>query len=401
MRIIILAVASYASLACTPVSHGPDTTLASPAARALDSALRAAVADAGIVGLGTAVIVDGRVVWTRAYGMADRERGRALTPQTVMNLGSIAKTAIGVTMMRLVDAGRLDLDADINDYLPFRVENPHQPTARITLRHLATHTSSITDRRDFYAGLYQPLTARRPSLDALLRAYLVVGGAEYRPENFLSVPPGTSRDYSNLGATLAAFIVERVAGESFDAHVARVIFAPLALRRASWRWPADDPIAHTQLYVQDSSGTQRVAPYALASYPDGGMRMSVEDLARYFAMLLGYGAVDGVRVADSAAVAEMRRFQWTPDNKPADFDLADGNSGLFWRTKFGGRRIGHGGNDPGVAAEMLTDADGRVGIVVISNTSLYGAANLQMRHIIDALTAYGQGLAAGGVSPPL
>lgn len=367
--------------------------LNTPAERLLDSTVTAAVEAAGIVGLATAVVVDGEVVWTRSYGMADRERQLPLTPQTVMNLGSIAKTTIGVTMMRLVAEGRLDLDADINDYLPFRVVNPHHPQARITLRHLATHTSSITDRRDFYAGLYQPLEAPRVTLEALLRDYLVPSGSAYQPENFLTVPPGASRDYSNIGATLAAFIVERVAGEPFDAHTSRVIFAPLDMRSATWWWRAPTDPAHTQLYAQDSSGTHRVAPYYTASYPDGGLQMSVEDLATYFAALLGGGGINGVRIITPAALAEMRRFQWTPTQKPDDFDLADGNSGLFWRTKFGGRRMGHGGNDPGVAAEMLTDAAGRVGIVMVSNTSLHGAANRHLLTIIDALTTYGEGLA--------
>lgn len=378
-----------------PAGAAPGSAPLEPAAQRLDQALSAAVSSSGMVGLSTAVIVDGRVVWTRAYGMADRENAVPLTPQTPMNVASIAKTTIGVTMMRLVAEGRLDLDADINTYLPFRVANPHHPGAKITLRHLATHTSSITDRRDFYAGLYRPLGEPRMALDALLRDYLVPGGTQYRAENFLDVAPGQSRDYCNLGAALAAYIVEVVAGEPFDAHTRRVLFEPLALRSAAWVGTEAAAAPGAALYAQDASGTQRIAPYALASYPDGGLRISVQDLARYFAMLMGDGSHDGVRILGTAALAEMKRFQWTPQAKPADYDLADGNSGLFWRTKFGGRRMGHGGNDQGVAAEMLTDAEGRVGIVLISNTSLHGEANLHLMRAIDALTAYGQEVAAG------
>lgn len=401
MRLLPLAVLAPLLVACAHGARPRVPPLVSPADRALDSTLRDAVDRAGIVGASTAVVVDGRIIWMRSYGLADRERAEPLTPKTVMSLASVAKTTVGVTMLRLVHRRRLDLDADVNDYLPFRIVNPHRPTARIMLRHLATHTSSITDRRDFYAALYRPPTAPRASLDALLRSYLVADGADYRPENFLPVPPGASRDYSNLGAALAAYVVERVVGEPFDAHTARVIFTPLGLRSATWAPPSDERTGESRLYDQDSAGTHRVAPYALASYPDGGLRMSVEDLARYFAMLLGHGAVGGVRIVDSAAVAEMRRFQWTAARKPADVDLADANSGLFWRTKFGGRRVGHGGNDVGVAAEMLTDAAGRVGIVLVSNTSLHGAANRQFLRMIEALTAYGNSVAAnsGGAAP--
>lgn len=373
-----------------------------PAARQLDQTLADAAAQAGIVGLATAVIVDGRVVWTRSYGLADRERAQPLTPQTAMNLASIAKTTIGVAMMRLVAEGRLDLDADINRYLPFRVVNPHHPAARITLRQLATHSSSITDRRDFYAALYQPVDAPRPSLDALLRSYLVEGGADYRAENFLRVAPGASRDYSNLAATLAAYIVERVAGESFDAHTRRVLFEPLGLCNTRWNRTLPEPpgLPQSRLYAQDDTGTHRIEPYALASYPEGGLLMSVEDLARYFAMLLSGGALDGVRVIDREALAEMQRFQWTPQHKPADYALTEGNSGLFWRTKFNGERVGHGGNDPGVAAEMLTDADGRVGIIFVSNTSLHGDAHRHLLTITDALTRFGQDLTTKPDSHP-
>jgi CubicO group peptidase (beta-lactamase class C family) len=367
--------------------------LASPEDRRLDQQLAAAVAQAGIVGLGTTVIVDGRIVWTRTYGMADRDRSIRLTPETAMNVASIAKTTIGVSMMRLVADGRLDLDADINTYLPFRVVNPHHPDATITLRQLATHTSSITDRRDFYASLYRPVHERQASLHDLLYSYLAADGEEYRVENFLDVAPGASRDYSNLGATLAAYIVERIVGEPFRAHSRRVIFAPLGLESAAWVGSEHGELPRSRLYAQDQTGTRQVEPYALASYPDGGLRISINDLARYFAMLMGDGSYDDVRVIEPDALAEMKRFQWTAQSKPADFDLADGNSGLFWRTKFGGRRVGHGGNDEGVAAEMLTDAEGRVGVILVSNTSLHGEANRHFITIVDALTAFGQAIA--------
>lgn len=390
MALVMGLVPLWLSAGQSSAASSPGTEPATPEARHLDQQLSSAIASAGIVGLATAVIVDGRIVWIRAYGMADRERKTPLTPGTVMNLASIAKTSIGLSMMRLLAEGKLDLDADINTYLPFRIVNPHHPRARITLRQLATHTSSITDRRDFYASLYRPVDQQRPSLHVLLHAYLAADGAEYRPENFLVVAPGASRDYSNLGATLAAYIVERVAGEPFDAHTQRLIFAPLRLRSASWAWSAEADPPRSRLYAQDQAGTREIEPYALASYPDGGLQMSVLDLARYFAMLLGDGAYDGVRIISPEALAEMKRFQWTAQSKPADHDLADGNSGLFWRTKFGGRRMGHGGNDQGVAAEMLTDAEGRVGVVLISNTSLHGDANRHMLTIIEALTAFGQ-----------
>ncbi|MES3035170.1 MAG: serine hydrolase domain-containing protein [Gemmatimonadota bacterium] len=377
---------------CAETSHA-QTAIDTPVRRTLDSTIAKAVTDAGIVGLATAVVVDGQIVWARAHGYADREAGVLLTTATVMNLASVSKTTIGVTMMRLVADGRLGLDQDINRYLPFTVINPHQPKVPITLRHLATHTSGIVDREDFYTSLYRKVGEPVMSLDALLRSYLVVGGANYSPDNFLKVAPGKSRDYSNLAATLAAYIVERAVGESFDAHTRRVIFEPLGMRSAGWNRTQVHGRPHSQLYVQDSASTTRVAPYDIVSYPDGGLQMSVEDLARYFAMLLNHGAQGRVRIIDSAALAEMQRFQWTAANKPENYELTEGNTGLFWRTKFNGERVGHGGNDPGVSVDMLTDAKGRVGIIMMSNTSPFGRANRHLQTVMDALTRFGDGIA--------
>ncbi len=392
----LLAAALLLAACDRSAAHVEQFAIDTPAEHALDSTLARATDDGGIVGLATAVIVDGQIVWTGAYGFADREAQVPLTTQTVMNLASVSKTTIGVSMMRLVDAGKLDLDEHINRYLPFEVRNPHHPEAPITLRHLATHTSSIFDRRDFYAGLYRPVGEPDMPLDSLLRSYLVPGGANYSPDNFLTAAPGRSRDYSNLAATLAAYIVERTAGEPFDVHTRRVIFTPLGMTSAGWSSAQVDSTRVSRLYRQDSASTELIAPYTLASYPDGGMRMSVEDLARYFAMLLNGGSSGGIRIIDSLPLAEMKRFQWTPTNKPDDYELTEGNTGLFWRTKFDGLRVGHGGNDLGVSVEMLTDAKGRVGIIYMSNTSLRGAANRHLVTIIDALTAHGEAVAAGG-----
>ena len=85
-----------------------------PAVAALDSLIAKRMADARIMGIGAAVIVDRQVVWMKGYGFADYGRTRPFTPQTVMGVASISKTFTGVAMMRAVQDGRLSLDVDIN-----------------------------------------------------------------------------------------------------------------------------------------------------------------------------------------------------------------------------------------------------------------------------------------------
>ena len=92
--------------------------------------------------------------------------------------------------------------------------------------------------------------------------------------------------------------------------------------------------------------------------------------------------------------AEMQRFQFTDANRPENYPAADGNSGLFWRTKFKGTRVGHGGNDPGLQTEMLSDVAGKVGVIMFMNTSLSGPDQRASSAIFDALWKYADSLRA-------
>lgn len=116
----------------------------------IDSIIRKRMAESGIVGLGAAIIIDKKVVWKKGYGFSDQENGTAFATSTLMNIASVSKTVTGACLMRAVEQGKLSLDEDINNYLPFKIHNPYFPDAKITLRNLATHTSGLTDRYPLY-----------------------------------------------------------------------------------------------------------------------------------------------------------------------------------------------------------------------------------------------------------
>lgn len=392
-----LAVTACALLAVAPCAlHAQPTdgrTVGAPVP-ALDSLIAARMADANIVGLGAAVIVDGEVIYMRGHGWADRARTRPFTPATVMNVASIAKTVVGVAMMRAVQDGRLALDEDINRWLPFRVVNPHRPDARITLRHLATHTSGITDRWAVYERTYHYGGDSPERLDRFLAAYFTPGSATYARENFLDAAPGTQREYSNIGAALAAHAIERATGEPFDRWTRRHIFEPLGMTGTRWFVADVAPARRSELFVSQNGFSIPIPQYGSTTWPDGGLRSSVSELTRFFRAILAGGALDGVRILDAAQAAELQRFQFTDANRPVNFPASDGNSGLFWRTKFGGRRVGHGGNDPGVQTEMLADRAGRVAVVLLVNTSVSGADARAPGAILEALFAHGEAKAA-------
>jgi CubicO group peptidase (beta-lactamase class C family) len=366
-----------------------------PTNAALDSLVTKQMADAGIMGLSAAVIVNRQVVWMKAYGFADWQRTRPFTPHTIMNVGSIAKPFMGVAMMRAVHEGKISLDEDINAYLPFRVVNPHHPKEKITLRHLAMHTSSITDRWEVYSGAYHYGGDSPVPLGRFLEQYFAHDGKNYSRDNFLDAKPGARREYSNIGTGLAGYIVERAVGEPLNVHTRKHIFTPLRMTGTGWFLSEVDLANHSTLFVSQNGQIIPIPQYGLTTYPDGGIRTSVADLSKFFIALLNGGEYQGTRILDARMAAEMQRFQFTDANRPENYPAADGNSGLFWRTKYNGTRVGHGGNDPGLQADMLSDTAKEVGVILFLNTSLSGPDQRAYGVIFDALWKYAESLRAG------
>lgn len=346
---------------------------------AIDSFIAKRMDEAGIVGLGAAIIVNGKVRWTKGYGFADKASAVPFTPETVMNIGSISKTFTGVALMRAVQEGKLSLDKDINAYLPFKVVNPHTPNEPITLRHLATHTSGITDQSAVYRNNYHFGGDAPVLLGDFLKSYFVPGGQAYSKDNFVNVKAGTHREYSNIGAGLAGYIVELAVGEKLNTYTRRHIFSPLQMNSTGWLLSEIAPAKHAQLYVAQNGLTIPIPNYGLTTYPDGGVRTSVADLSRFFIALLNNGAYAGARILDTSTAQEMLRFQYTDAHKPANVSLDKVNSGIFWATKMSVTRIGHGGSDPGLKTEMLANLSRDIGVILFINTSL---SDQDMRHYI-------------------
>lgn len=350
---------------------------------------------AGLMGFGGSVIVDGKVVWQKGFGFADWRRQTPFTPDTMAAVASVSKPMIGVAMMQGVEEGKLNLDQDINQLLPFKVVNPRHPSEKITLRHLATHTSGITDRWEAYRKAYWFDGDPKQPLGDYLKNYLVPGGREYAEGNFLDAKPGEQRDYSNIGASLAGYIVERALGKSLDQLTKERIFQPLQMKRSGWFFRDINPRHLSQQFASQNGHIVPLRAFGSVTYPDGGLKTSVSDLTKFFTTMLNDGESDGVRILRAASAREMQRFQFTEGSRPKNFPADQGNSGLFWRTKMNGRRVGHGGNDPGVAVEMMANLDRSIGIVFICNTSVGGDENRVFGDLIDLLWKHGEAVKKG------
>ncbi len=354
---------------CSPDLTGQNAATA--AKTAIDSIIEKKMLETGIVGAGAAIIIDKKLVWSNGYGYTDRESKTPFTASTLMNIGSIAKTFTGACMMKALEEGKVSLDEDINAYLPFKIVNPYYPNAKITLRHLATHTSGLADRYPFYSdSTYYYGGAKPEPLGEFLRSYFLQGGKHYSKANFLDKKPGTYREYSNIGAGLAGYIVELRTGKKLNEYSKQHIFGPLGMPASGWFLSEINTGNHSKLYNKAGGSIVPIPWYEGTTYPDGGVRTSVLELSKFFIALLNDGKYQRARILKKKTAQEMLRFQHDAANKPENVKLEKLNSGLFWATKMGATRIGHNGSDPGVRTFMLSDLTKEVGVILFFNTSL-------------------------------
>ena len=235
--------------------------------------------------------------------------------------------------------------------------------------------------------------ASRP-LGEFLSGYFVPGGADYADGNFLDVAPGTHREYSNIGAALAGHAVEHATGQPLDAYTREHFFKPLGMDHTRW-FMADAPMDdHATLYVSEGPMRLPIQPYGLQTWPDGGLRTSVDDLSKFFIALLQGGEYEGTRVLSRESAREMVRLQFTAASKPGNVDIAEKNSGLFWQTKFDHRFVGHGGGDPGLRTEMLATPALDTGVILFTNTSGEDSVDAYVA-ILEALWAHAEALREG------
>lgn len=345
------------------------------------------------------------VVSTRAEGMADLATGRKVTADDPVRVASISKLVTSIGVMRLVEAGQLDLDADVSTYLGWPLRHPRHPDTPITLRLLLSHRSSLTDAAGYYATpLGQPLKTILDGPKAWDDAHA----------------PGTHFRYTNLNFPLVAQLMERATGERFDRLMRRLVLFPLRLD-AGFNWSGSSNAALARAVVlydtdgqpqKDNLHGQRPACPVIAARdgscdlarwqpgtngtlfsPQGGLRISARDLARIGRMLLNDGTLDGVRILRPASVALLATPVWRfkgdngvtgEEDEPdrggvfcayglATQHLAQGNGTTCRDDLFGdGRpRIGHSGNAYGLLSGLWIDRDAGTGVAYFAT----GVAN--------------------------
>ena len=328
------------------------------------------ISDANIAGMAVAIVSGDSIIFTQGYGYSDIQTKEPFTPNTVINIASISKTFVGVALMNLVENGLISLDEDVNTFLPFKVQNPYLPESIITPRHLMSHSSGIQDDQKVYLPSYHYGGDSPILLGEFLADYLSPDGTHYSKKNFTKSKPGGEFVYSNIGAGLAGYIVERVSGKPLNIFTGEFIFKPLGMNNTCWFLSEMDTSKHTRLYESEKRHTQlkRIDLYGLTTYPDGGVRTTVTDLSYYLLCIMNKGVYKETRILNEETVVDML----TPD-------YIDSYT-KFWGI---GDQIGHGGGDPGVSTGMYYLPKEKLGIIYFINTSSYGAFKKKEQKIFE------------------
>jgi CubicO group peptidase (beta-lactamase class C family) len=318
---------------------------------AVASEVRAFLAERDAPSVAVAVVTAQGVVWSGAFGLADRDASRAATLETPYQIGSVTKVFTAALLLRLRDRGLLQLDDPLGKWLPSDVQLPTGP-AGITLRHLLTHSAGLpgdpVNRQDV-DGVMQPYSVRE--LYAGLR------------ETHLRAAPGREWYYSNLGYALLGHVIERVTGRPFEAVLKSDLLAPLDMLHSSITLEPEAEASLASHYWPEDTIRRRHSRWVFGEVAAfGGLATTATDLAKFVAFELGDpAAVDPPLSRET--VAESQRPQYV-------FDGWRQAMGIGWwvrRDPEVGTIVHHGGEVDGHSSYVALSRTHGVGVIVLAN----------------------------------
>lgn len=350
----------------------------------LTSKLNVANKDGEIVGFSVSIIDQDNVLYNKGFGFADSKNNIEYQTNTIQNIGSIAKTFLGISLLKAQELGKLNLDDPINKYLPFKVVNPNYPDIPITIRHLATHSSTILDDEENYLKTYtldkekinkkeevafnhfQKPDKKIPLAD-FLKACLSENGKWYTTKMFSDNKPGSTFEYTNFGADLCALVIMQATGMNYKKFTQKYIFQPLKMESSGWSISEVDSLKRSKFHLMKG---QKIADYNTTTYPDGGFFTSSEDLGKFLSELIkGYNGNGTLLNKESYKEYFKKQFE-EPISESGRI-----NVGLFneYNNDFIGSTdllIGHNGSDFGSFALMYFNPETKIGTIVMSNTDI-------------------------------
>lgn len=307
-----------------------------------------------IPSLSACVIKNDKIVWEKYYGNSAVSNSLP-DSGSIYSIASVSKTIIVTAVMQLYEKGLINLDADINEYLPIKIRNPHYPEIKITVRILLTHTSGLAWPVDDYEvpGFYNyyPLDSA-PPLSEWIPQYVLPGGSHYVNPVWKNTLPGEQELYSNIGSAILGYIVEVVSGMDFNSYSKLNIFTPMKMNNTSYSY---EELNMNKVVKRYWENYQLIEPYRQLHFPAQSLKTTMEDYSHLIIAYMNGGIYKGTRILQESSIKEILEI-----HNPASGIC------LIW-VKSLNNWYGHSGGETGVATHVEFHPERKVGLIIFSN----------------------------------
>ena len=307
----LVSIAAAAVATCTAALVEAEETAAAPPAPVaaavpltaqdvnawLDGYMPYALKTGDIAGAVVAVVKDGQIVTARGFGYADVAARKPVDPKlTLFRPGSVSKLFTWTAVMQQVEAGKIDLDADVNKYLDFKI--PARDGQPITMRNLMQHTAGFEEQAK---NIIAEEPATTPTYEELLKVWV--------PHRVFK--EGTTPAYSNYGASLAGYIVQRVSGEPFNDYLKRHIFEPLDMKYSTFAQPLPAELKPLMSKGYETASSEPRPFEIIGPAPAGALSSPGEDMAHFMIAQLQNGEYHGNRIFSAETAEKMHNSPLT------------------------------------------------------------------------------------------
>lgn len=364
-------------------------TLNAQAEGRLSETLQAIRERYGIPGLAVLIVDKAGIRESLALGQADLVQQRPMTVDTLVRIGSITKTFNAIGLLKLEAAGRLSLDARLEDLAPeLPLSNPWEAERPVRLIHLVEHTAGLMDlsREEFAHN--EPVASLRAAFD-------------FAPgQRRTHWPPGLYPEYSNVGAAYLGYVIERVSGQDYETFMREQILLPMGLSSATLR--ADDLTLQRLAVGYDSDGRSVIPYWHMLFAPMGAINATPREMARLPQFLLRRGELNGTRLL---APETVDRMEIPHSSLGARAGLGYGY-GLGIDQEIDGQRVwfGHDGDGDGYLSHFGYQKDLGVGYFVTLNAfkreALSDLKRAVRAYLVEGVAPGVRPALAAGLSPP-
>ena len=341
--------------ACSSAETAPHDPILPQDLAGLEGYIRSEMENGDVPGLAIVITQADQIIWSKGFGYADLELGSPLTPDTPMRVGSISKPVLALAIMGLVEQGRVGLDQELTDVLPFvQLENQFAEAHPVLVRHLLSHTSGIDDTQ------MPELTAVYAGEDECELPLIQVLAVELPA---VQTEPGLSYSYSGLGYGLLGAILEQITEQPFEDVVQTTVLEPLGMANSGFRLTAqleeDLAIGH----IKTAEGIQPVEYRCGYLRAGGNLHSSARDLARLLILFAMDGTLEGRQFLAPETLAAMQN----PEVRLETLEYGLGVMTIMLPE--GQKVIGHAGGVEGFNSHAWLEPESDIGVVVLVNCS--------------------------------